>query len=217
MIRTVKLVWVLAALLILTTGQAQAALMFFTDRTSFDTAAGNLSGFESFETVSATLGPIDFGDFTVEETGDSLNLLFQDFLPTDGTRTLAYNTQTPTSLLTYSFDSQISAFGFDVSAFNTSGPQTVTIGGDVSGTINITGPNANTFFGVIDTTGTFDTVTLSTSFSGGSTGLRMDAVSYGTVSGSETVVPEPTSLTLLGIGAAGMAYGVIRRRRKQAA
>ncbi len=69
-------------------------------------------------------------------------------------------------------------------------------------------PFAEGFFGVVSTTGTFDTVTFTGK--GGAQGVGYDNIRVGT-----EPVPEPATIALLGIGLAGLAGGAARRKWKK--
>lgn len=215
MMRAIPLAVASVAVLALAAGQAEAAKTFYSDRVSFDAAAGSLSGFESFESGFSPSASIDFGAFTVTETGDTFNTLISSVSnPTDGSRSLSFEPTDAGSMVTYAFDAPISAFGFDIALGNIDGPSTVTVGGDLSTTFDIPNRNDPVFFGVIDDAGTFDTLTFNPDVALGpgiSGEVAMDSVSFGTA--SVVAVPEPCSLLLLGVGAVVMAAGRVRRRR----
>jgi hypothetical protein len=190
----------LAALFVLA-GNTHAATMFYSDRASFNTDAGSLSGFESFETFFSG-SSVDFGAFTVSETGDIGNVIEQtSFNSTDGSFSLGAVPTTTGSTITFTFDSPINAFGFDITNQSLSGFNVI-VGGDVSDSIPIAAANTFQFWGVVDTTSSFSTLTFSPNANTGE--LMMDSVSYG-------AIPEPSSSVLLGV--AGLAIAALRRRK----
>jgi hypothetical protein len=191
----------LAAVFLLA-GTTHAATTFYSDRASFDAASGSLSGFESFETFFSA-STVDFGSFTVAETGDIGNLVEQtSFNSTDGTHSLGVvPTDLPiSSTIIFTFDTPINAFGFDITNQSVGGFN-VFVGGDVSDSIPIFTANTFEFWGVVDTVTSFSTLTFSPNANTGE--LMIDSVSYG-------AVPEPSSTALLGLG--GLAL-LLRRRR----
>ena len=103
----------------------------------------------------------------------------------------------------FSFGVPVTAFGLDIT-FTDAASSTVTIGGDVSDSIALV-TDTPRFWGVID----FDGISSITFDASGSGWLGFDAVSYG-----NAVVPEPSSLLLLGMGVAGLGGYRLRRKRK---
>jgi hypothetical protein len=77
MIKIITPCWCFLAAMFVLTGNGQAATTFYSDRGSFSTAAGSLSGFESFEGSYFSGSTVDFGSFTVSETGDQSNFVDQ--------------------------------------------------------------------------------------------------------------------------------------------
>lgn len=187
---------------------------YFTDRSSFELAAGGGLNFESFETpTSAAFPSIDFGSFTVSEIGNAdadLNkIVVGALLPfddaTDGDYRLYYYNNGPSIARFDSFASTTYAFGLDV--INTI-DCTVTISGSASYSFSLLG-SIPQFWGVIDTSGI---TSLDFFFSGGmlDTGggfPGFDAVSY------SAPVPEPATITLLASGLLGLAS--MRRKFKK--
>jgi hypothetical protein len=204
MIKIITPCWCFLAAMFVLTGNGQAATTFYSDRGSFSTAAGSLSGFESFEGSYFSGSTVDFGSFTVSETGDQSNFVDQISFSntTDGVHSLgAIPTSDPaSSTITFVFDTPINAFGFDITNQSVGGFN-VFVGGDVSDSIPIYTANTFEFWGVVDPVTSFTTLTFSPNANTGL--LMMDSVSYG-------AIPEPSSTMLLGV--AGLAIAALRRR-----
>jgi len=189
----------------LASSSAYAAPVYFTDRASFDAAAGTGLNFESFEADFATADTIVFAGFTVSETL-GINILAQlrnfpgvlDAAITDGTGALSYDDNDDSVGTFFSFVSPITAFGLDIT---TSPDSTVTIGGSISDSLVLTADTPS-FWGVIDMDGI---TSISFDASGGPL-VGFDAVSYG-----QAVIPAPGAILLGSIGAG--LVGWLRRRR----
>jgi len=187
---------------------ASAVPVFFTDRAAFDLASGGGLNFESFEGNFAVSDTQTFTDFTVTETGGA-NFLGQlrDFpglgigsVIVDGTGGLGYDDNGSSLASFFSFSSAVNAFGIEIA---TSADSTVTIGGNVKTSFNLLA-GVNAFFGVIDTSALFSSITFDVS---GGPNVGFDAASYGIAS-----VSEPATLLLLGLGLLGL--GLTARRKK---
>jgi len=213
--KVVTLTLMSLAMMLIACTPLHAALITYSDRTSFDAATGGGLSFESFETPFSGSASVSFTGFSITESGGA-NVIYSwddTFLggvglsnaSTDGTRVAGAQNQSA-SLFTFQFDNPINAFGLDIT---TDSAVSVDVGGDISSSFN-TAANTAYFFGVVDNMGTFDTVT----FDFGSNFLGemgYDSVSFGT-----SVIPEPSSFLawggLLGLGLIG---GYWRKRRRQ--
>ena len=189
----------------LASSSANAAPVYFTDRASFDAAAGGGLNFESFEADFAVADTIVFAGFTVSETG-GIGALAQlrdfpgtlDAAITDGTGALSYDDNNGSVGTFFSFVSPITAFSLDITTMPGS---TVTIGGSVSDSLVLTADTPS-FWGVIDMDGI---TSISFDASGGPL-VGFDAVSFG-----QAVIPAPGAILLGGIGAG--LVGWLRRRK----
>jgi hypothetical protein len=200
----------IALLVILSSIPTQASVVFFTDRASFNAAAG-FSGApdESFEVSVSGSPSIDFGLFTVTESGaDVSNFLDTGLssLATDGLRTLGYGRDTGPTSVTFSFDSPINAFGLDIGTGDFLPPFPFTVSGDISHSFSTQSQSSLQFFGVIDSMNSFDTLTFGQDGAGGE--IEMDSLSFG-------AIPEPSTGALLSI-AALLGIGYRRKNRKAA-
>ena len=194
---------VILTVLLLASVSAAGPIYFDGDEAGFAAAAGTT--LDTFGFDSPFFGnpdSVDFGDFTFAETGGT-NLVRSTAGAHTGDRAIYYS-DNGNSVGIFSFDSPINAFAVYVRTVPSA--RTVTVGGDLS-TSFTTPANTYKFFGVIDTTGTFDTISFDVS---GGDFVVFDTLSYGTVA----TVPEPGTFVLLGMAMLG--YGVYRRRRKSA-
>lgn len=186
--------------------QAAAAPVVYTDRTSFNNAAGGGLSFESFESNPQLGESVTYGDLTFTESGGTnifTNTALNSFFTaatTDGQHSIWYDDNDASiSTVTFGLAGPITALGFDIA---TATDSTVTIGGDIAGSINLTA-NTPSFFGIIDLMSPFSSVTFSAS---GGPEVGFDAVSFG------DAIPEPSTLILTALALVPLlAYA--RRRR----
>ena len=189
---------------------ASAAINIYTNRADFLAAAGGGLAFESFEDSAQTGAMVTYGPLDFEElnginffTHTSVNSGFGG-LVTDGQHAIWYDDNTnSTSTLTVNTVPASSAIGLDIAVSRTS---TVAISGPANIELNLFG-GVSQFFGVINTDGAVGQITFDVS---GAPLVGFDSVHYG--QDNVTILPEPTSLAMFGIGAIGL--GAFVRRRK---
>jgi PEP-CTERM motif len=194
------------ALALASASAVEANPVIFTNRATFEAAAGGGLSFEGFEGSFGVAESIVFPGFTVSET-NGINALGQlrDFPGlvdgiTEGTGALVYDDNGDSVGTFLSFMNPITAFGLDITTNLNSG---VSIGGFNVGILLVLAGNTPTFFGVIDLDGL---TSISFDASGGPN-VAFDAVSFGQVA-----APEPSVLSLFGLGLA--ALGLRRRQRR---
>lgn len=188
--------------------RASAAPVIYTNEADFQAAvaaAGIITATESFEGLTPGIkGDLDLGALAVPSL--FLNFVSDDPVDaTDGTNSLVV--LPPTFLPTFSFANPIRAFSLDViGALDTGEDNDLFVDLDDQSHVLFSGqfPAGHVqFFGVLDTIAPFTNVTV---FSTGFPDLfTIDRVRYE----DTTAVPEPASLTLLGLG----LLVAVRRRR----
>lgn len=192
---------------------AQAVPAFFTDRATFQAAAGTLVT-ESLDTV--TIG----GNITVQPTGVTLTggggsgFFFQETLPnliSEGTSSLGVNSWNDGATMTFDFAGPIVAFGVDFldnsSPFDMDLTVNAVSSNFFSNQAQTTDENGPLFFGVIDPASFTQALIASND---DDLIVNFDFIQFGEAS----AIPEPGALALFGIGLAGL--GFMRRRRKAA-
>ncbi|TVR98959.1 MAG: PEP-CTERM sorting domain-containing protein [Rhodospirillales bacterium] len=210
---------------------------FFTDRASFEAAAGAALDRESFEAPFTSAATVDFGAFTLGEKGGAENLIVRlgqgeatalgvGNAITHGSFAAFYGDVSASAHGVFDFPvtSPINAFGVDM----TFGPNLdpdfdpdqfpneiivisfdVFLGGDNRGGFaQFTSVNIPTFLGAIAFDGLFDRVTVGA----GPRVVVFDDVAYGTVA-----VPEPAALALLSLGLCSLTLAAALRRPQVAA
>jgi hypothetical protein len=192
---------------------ATAAITTYTNRALWQAAAGATTG-ENFNSYLVDTPfhavPLDVGAFTISMTpgaiSGSWNFIdvpppaFSDF-NVDGTNIANIGIEDQDAAF-FTFDQPITSFGADFAAWNDGVPRSnMIIGADVISPATTPG-NQVRFFGVTSTT-PFTTV----EFRGlpDSDGFSIDNLEF-------TRVPEPSTVAMLGVGAAGLLR-LVRRRR----
>jgi hypothetical protein len=210
--------------LALTAAQASAGLMTYTGETSFDTAIGGatlaVAGFESL-TLGLDTGPYVEGDLSMNTTSGYTFGNTSANVVTEGLRAENWQ-QNADGDITFTFANAINAFAIDIKDFAWTGnanpePNTLLVSVDgatpFSMFVDHAGSEGNyLFLGLFDDTSTFTTVTFSDTAVNGD-GIGFDRLQSGLVSSAPPVVPEPGTIALLAVAAAGLA--IARRRRNR--
>jgi hypothetical protein len=194
---------------------AAAAATFFTDPVAFQAAAGTTAA-QGFETPFASGPSVNFTAFTVAETSADafLRQSLAPLMATDGVASLEFRSDGP-STVTFTFASPVTAFGITINSFGNTGPGILNVITNVGMTTAMMlgqsppqlAPLNEIFFGVVNVDEPFTTVTFTTTSTNDI--MTFDGASYSTA----TVVPEPASAGLLGVG--GIALSVLLRRRRR--
>jgi PEP-CTERM motif len=215
-----------AAVLIASTG-AHATVTVYTDLASWEAATGTAGTVEDFSSATTgdissggAFGPVSFNGFSISGTGngDHLGVYTNTGTTPDTPVPAPFAGQNylgwfngdgqvgPTTTLT--FAQPTSAFAFDwFNTDNTDEYQIALSSGDtfVAPPFSEAGGSAATgFFGIVSDT-PLTSATISTFTDGG-------FVSDEGIDNVRTVVPEPATLSILGLGMLGL--GAIRRRRR---
>lgn len=206
---------VVLCLLAASSSQATASLITFTDRTAFLAAANittsvdfeGLAPADSFTFFSSPPG-LTTGGANFSSTTDNLFVIdpgFQspDFFWSSGGYLI--DNDFSTSALVITLAPGVTAFGADLSSFGAGDITIALAGGDMLTLASPGQPN----FAFLGFTSDQDILSLAFSKSGDS--VVLDNVSFGQT--AQTAVPEPASLTLLGLGLAGMGARRWRQRK----
>ncbi len=196
------------------TAQCHAATMTYTDRGTFEAAAGSFDT-ENFQGVaegtSTNNSSVDVGDFSVianSGLGSGWNHIGTGAINNvNSTRQLHAGLMSGETLV-FTFDTAINYWGADFMGLNDGVRRSVIDDGTDSYLSPII-PQQNSFFGFYSDVA-FTTITFTGQSS--SEGVGMDNVTYASAS-----VPEPTTIALLGLGMIGLAGAEARRRRQKKA
>lgn len=219
MVQRISVLPLISLLLVCSPTVCSAGIIQFTNEADFLAATVNPS-LESFESFSATnsrnLTNLAANDFTLSVgPGENFGVFNQapDFFGTFATHGVNYVvSHVATSSMTFTFNQPVAAFGLNVTDFgdNQAGDLILSVGPDSYTIASGPRPNGNQlFFGVIDTMGSFSSVTLT---------AQGDSIGIDEVYTAETVqiVPEPHSLAMFLIGICCVTLlSVVRRSRRQ--
>ncbi len=213
------------ACLILSTNVSAGLITTFTDRTVFDAAVGattfedftssahfpipggSLSSTSSFGTLSAGdiqagvtyTTPLGSGNyFNIDAGGGFTGGFLDGFNPSDRDLTITY-------------DPLIAAFGFDTNSLMPDFDITINFMSGQSYDANFTGISSMQFFGFQSDIADIQSVLISGNNS--FFGFAIDDHSFGGTGNGSVSVPEPSSIVLLGLGLAGIAFS---RKKKPA-
>jgi hypothetical protein len=166
----------------MTTASASAAQLY-TDKSSFQSDAGDFLSIESFESFSSG-SSITFPDFILSSDGDPFTI--ESVNVTDGLQSIRMEDPGSNgSTMTFQFSSPVNAFGidiFDALDFGTSGSLSLLTDNGDSLTCLVApqpGGSALRFCGLVDDTSTFNTLTILSTQTGD--GLQLDFAQYGLI------------------------------------
>ena len=209
-------VLVVLCLLGVSSTQARASVITFTDRTAFLAAADittsvdfeGLAPADSFTLIPSPPG-LTTGGANFSSTTDKLFVIDPGFDSPDffwSSGSYLIDNEFSTSALVITLAPGVTAFGADLSSFG-SGDITIALAG--GGTLTVASPGQPNFSFVGFTS---DQDILSLAFSKPGDSVVLDNVAFGQTAAA-AAVPEPATLTLLGLGLAGMGARRWRQRR----
>ena len=203
---------------ILTASSLHAQLTPYTDRTTFEAAAGTtiVETFDSFATEDAFhTNAVDAGDFTISADAPingSYNFIdrsqngFQDtWADVNGTTAMNVFLNKNRKLI-FTFDTAITAFGADFRDINELQSRVDFLINGESVTPSVYGDDTTNFFGIISDT-EFTVLEIDAAY-GQNDNFGVDNVTYSMAS-----VPEPKSIALLSIAAG--SFGILYYRRRK--
>ena len=222
-------------LFVLSTKNADSALITYTDQASWEAALIDPTLLEDFETagparlLSTAVTYISPNGVEFDFTGGQAFGIFPNVHAPEGGDTWELDflvRNSPAMTTTMTLPTPVIAWGADFdnpSNPNPSSPDTSAGDSAVATILGVDfdfsnfspfdilpGDNAEGFFGVISNMGTFNQVTFTGK--GLAQGVGIDNIRTGT-----EPVPEPATIALLGIGLAGLAGAEARRRRRKKA
>jgi len=229
MIRAVQLAVVCVGLTVGVAGQVQAGVITYTNASTFSTAAGSLTleDFNSSSLERFVFGTAyQFNGFTITAsadprgTGPGAGIANTTASDIDGTQRLVWGrTFGPNQggwgpQILFTFDTAVTAFGFDWNDRDTTdGYELVVLGnsiGSAASAVPYPRVSGSGFFGLVNDT-PFSSVLLRQVQRGGFVeDMSMDNVRFSTAA-----VPEPATLAVFGIGACIAGFGAARRRRSE--
>lgn len=212
MMRAIQLALVCFTAFVAMATHAHGGIITYTDRTAFEAAAGTLTNFNFNSSPVGTFNSSDFGDFTASKTDAELTIGVAAggaFTNVNGSNHLFFTADFTQSPLTLTFDTAISAFGFDWRTTDSTSDGLDLVIDGILYTISPASP-ASGFFGIIDDAGTFSVVELQDDVDGGgfNEGVGFDNLSFG----QAAPVPEPASIAVFSIAACITAAGAARKR-----
>jgi hypothetical protein len=204
-----RLVWVLALLGAAVSGStASASITVYTTSASFNAAAGPLPA-QNFNAGPVGPAPITVGGITISNTGSSIVSVSPAFYASGNSVQWTFS---GTGAMTFTFSSPITAFGADFFDVGTVGATTLSValnnGDNAALFTSFTGSGGNQQFRGFISTSPFTSITF-TNTSGGDF-VEIDNVLFG------NAIPEPATMAVFGLMAAGGVFGVRRRLKASA-